>query len=469
VTTDPRELIAKSPMSVMQVLVVAITVALNALDGFDVLSISFASPGIAAEWGIARDQLGYVLAMELFGMALGSIFLGGVADKIGRRPTVLGCLSVMALGMFMVTTTGGLLGGVVAPVLGALLGTAMDVRLVDLSIWRVITGLGIGGMLAAINAVAAEFSNTRRRDLNVAIMSIGYPVGAAVGGFITSASLQLADWRSIFQFGATVTVALIPIVYFLMPESVHWLARKQPAGALEKINRTLRRFGHSPITELPAVPPDVRKRSVGDIFRGSLLPVTVLVTMAYFFHITTFYFIVKWVPKIVVDMGFPPGSAGNVLSWTSVGGATGGTVVGILAQRFGVKGITLGAMLPLFGRTAPNLVQLSLVCAVAGFCTNGAITGMYALFAKAFPTHVRAFGTGFAVGVGRGGSMLAPIIAGYLFTAGYTLPVVAGLMALGSLLAAGVLSMLKLETERPVGASGRSDVQTELKRAPASS
>jgi MFS family permease len=461
-------------MSVMQVLVVAITVALNALDGFDVLSISFASPGIAAEWGINRDLLGYVLAMELFGMALGSIFLGGVADKIGRRPTVLGCLSVMALGMFMVTTTGGLLGGIVAPVLGALLGTAMDVRLVDLSIWRIITGLGIGGMLAAINAVAAEFSNTRRRDLNVAIMSIGYPVGAAVGGFITSANLQLADWRSIFQFGATVTVALIPVVYFLMPESVHWLARKQPAGALEKINRTLKRFGRPPITELPAVAPDVRKRSVEDIFRGSLLPVTVLVTMAYFFHITTFYFIVKWVPKIVVDLGFPPGSAGNVLSWTSVGGATGGTVVGFLALRFSVKGITLCAMLlstvmvTLFGRTAPNLVQLSLVCAVAGFCTNGAITGMYALFAKAFPTHVRAFGTGFAVGVGRGGSMLAPIIAGYLFIAGYTLPVVAGVMALGSLLAAGVLSMLKLETERPVGEAGRSDVK-ELKRAPASS
>jgi MFS family permease len=330
-------------------------------------------------------------------------------------------------------------------------------------------------MLASINAVAAEFSNSRRRDFNVAIMSIGYPVGAAVGGFITSAQLQLAEWRSVFYFGTTVTVAFLPIVYFMVPESVHWLARKQPEGALDKINRTMKRFGHLPISALPAVAPEVRKRSVGDIFRGGLLPITVLVTMAYFFHITTFYFIVKWVPKIVVDLGFPPSSAGNVLSWTSVGGATGGTIVGLLAQRMDVKKITLGAMLlstvmvTLFGRTAPDLVQLSLICAMAGLCTNGAITGMYALFAKAFPTHVRAFGTGFAVGVGRGGSVLAPIIAGFLFAAGYSLPRVALLMALGSLAAAGVLSMLRLDTERPVAETGRSDAPAELRRAPASS
>ena len=168
-SNDPRDLIAKSPMSARQALVVAITIALNALDGFDVLSISFASPGIAAEWGITRVALGFVLSMELIGMALGSIFLGSLADKIGRRPTVLACLVVMATGMFMATTSTGVLGGLVTP-LFALFGAQVDQRLADLSVWRIITGLGIGGMLAAINAVVAEFSNTRRRDLNVAIM-----------------------------------------------------------------------------------------------------------------------------------------------------------------------------------------------------------------------------------------------------------------------------------------------------------
>src|SRR5262245_56420302 len=127
-------------MGSLQILVVAITVVLNALDGFDVLSISFASPGIAQEWRIDRAALGIVLSMELVGMAAGSILLGGGADRIGRRPTILGCLVVMAGGMMMATTVRGL---------------------VDLSLWRIVTGLGIGGMLAAINAVAAEFSSTK--------------------------------------------------------------------------------------------------------------------------------------------------------------------------------------------------------------------------------------------------------------------------------------------------------------------
>ena len=149
---DPREILAMSPMSVAQIVVVAITVGLNALDGFDILAISFASPGIAREWGIDRAALGIVLSMELLGMGLGSVLLGGVADKIGRRRTLLGCLTVMAVGMLMVTQA---------------------TNLYFLSVWRVITGLGIGGMLATINAVAAEFSNSRRRALCVSLMAIG--------------------------------------------------------------------------------------------------------------------------------------------------------------------------------------------------------------------------------------------------------------------------------------------------------
>jgi predicted MFS family arabinose efflux permease len=198
---------------------------------------------------------------------------------------------------------------------------------------------------------------------------------------------------------------------------------------------------------------DVRKRSSGDLFRPPLLTVTILATMAYFFHITTFYYIVKWVPTIVVGMGFAPSSAGYVLSWLNVGGATGGTVLGLLSQRYSVKVLTIIVMLlstiavTLFGRSPADLTRLILICMVAGFCTNAAITGMYAIFAKAFPTHVRASGTGMAVGVGRGGSVLAPIIAGYLFTS-YTLPTVSLLMGLGSLVAAMVLVNLRVEEGR---------------------
>ena len=166
-------------------------------------------------------------------------------------------------------------------------------------------------------------------------------------------------------------------------------------------------------------------------------------------------FIAKWIPKIVVDLGFPASSAAGVLVWTNVGGALGGAVFGLLTQRYGVKALTTGVLLAstvmvtLFGRTPADLQRLSLICAIAGFCTNAGIVGLYAIIAQVFPTHVRAFGTGFTIGVGRGGSVLAPIIAGFLFAAGYSLPTVALILALGSLVAAVVLLFLELENDRP--------------------
>src|SRR5262245_19844802 len=401
-------------MSALQILVIAITIALNAIDGFDVLAISFASPGIANEWGIDRAALGIVLSIEVIGMAIGSVSIGGIADTIGRRPTILGCLVVMAGGMAMTTTVHGVM---------------------DLSVWRIVTGLGIGGMLASLNAVAAEFSNARRRHLSVSLMSIGYPMGAVLGGIGAARLLQHYSWRSVFYFGAALTSVMIPIVFAAVPESIHWLARKQPAGALERINRALVKTGRARVPALPALTPEARQMSIADIFAPSMRAGTVIVTLAYFFHVTTFYFLAKWIPKIVADFGFPVSSAVTVLVWTNVGGAVGGAVFGLLAQRLSVKVLTI-AVLPAstvlvaaFGRSPADLRTLSIICAAAGFCTNAGIVGLFAIIAQVFPTHVRAFGTGFTVGVGRGGSMLAPMLAGFMFTAGYALPVVAMTLA----------------------------------------
>ena len=179
VPQSPQEVIDTHPMGAWQIAAVVVTILLNALDGFDVLSISFAAPGIADEWGLKRDALGWVLSMELIGMAVGSIVLGGAADRFGRRPTILVCLMAMTLGMYMVSETSSI---------------------TELSIWRVITGLGIGGMLAAINAVVAEFSSRKWRNLSLSLMVIGYPLGAVGGGLVARQLLEGGDWRSIFVF-----------------------------------------------------------------------------------------------------------------------------------------------------------------------------------------------------------------------------------------------------------------------------
>lgn len=429
---DPREILATSRMSVLQIVAVAVTIGLNALDGFDVLAISFASPGIAREWGIDRAALGFVLSMELIGMGVGSIALGGLADRIGRRRTLLGCLVVMAIGMLMATQAKNVYA---------------------LSVWRVVTGFGIGGLLAAINAVAAEFASARRRALSVSLMAIGYPLGAVAGGSIAAALLKQGDWRSVFWFGAAATACYIPLVYFLVPESIEWLCQRQPAKALANVNRTLIRMRHAPVDELPVVTAKARNLSVADLFSPQLVKITLLMSFAYFLHIISFYFIVKWVPKIVVDLGYTVPAAAGVLVWLNVGGATGGATLGLLSLRYSLKGLTIGVlvmstvMLAIFGHGQSDLAHVALVCAITGFFTNAGIVGLYGILAQVFPTNLRASGTGFAVGTGRAGSVLAPIIAGFLFTAGYSLQYVAIAMGIGSLVGAIALWFLPFKRE----------------------
>ena len=425
---DPQAILEAGPMSRAQWATVAVMVGLNALDGFDVLSISFASPGIAKAWGIERAALGLVLSMELIGMALGSLTLGGLADRIGRRAIILACLVVMM---------GGMIGAASAP----------NVEI--LSIWRLLTGIGIGGMLAATNAAVAEAANAKRRSLCVVLMAAGYPLGTIVGGSIAALLLGHYGWQSVFIFGAIVTASFIPLVLLVAPESIAFLLHKRPSNALERINRLLVRMGHAPAEALPDLAAGQRKVPIADLFSPEHVRSTVVLTIAYLAHIMTFYFILKWIPKIVVDMGYAPSAAAGVLVAASAGGAAGSLLLGLLTARVRLLPLTIVAMVAsvilvsVFGRGGSNLAQLSMLAAAAGFATNAGVVGLYALLARSFPTGSRATATGFVIGVGRGGSALAPALAGLLFASGCSLALVAFLMGLGSAIAAAALFVLR--------------------------
>jgi benzoate transport len=430
-SADPREVINQSKMSITQMLIIFIMLILNSLDGFDILSISFASKGIAKEWGVSDRGLGWVLAMELIGMGLGSFFLGRLSDKIGRRLTALYCLTVMALGMYMVATSGSIF---------------------TLCAWRIFTGLGIGGLLTAITALSAEYSSLSRRHLCISLMAIGYPLGGIVFGKIASQLLTQYSWRSVFYLGAFLTAVCIPIVYSLVPESIHWLTRKQPAGALEKINRILRKCRQSVIDSLPQLTEGAREKSASDIFSPRLLKTTLIIAAAYICHIMTYYLILKWVPKIVADMGFPVSSAGDVLVWANVGGALGGTIFGLLTLKFDLKKMSVGILffaavsIVVFCNTPADLKSMKLLCMLAGFFGNSGIIALYAVVAHAYPTHARSFGTGFMLAVGRGGAILSPILVGILRDSHVPLPSIGLIMGVGSLIGAIILLWLKLQS-----------------------
>jgi benzoate transport len=437
---NPRTIIDQGRMHPWQWCAVALTVGLNALDGFDILSSAFAGPGISKEWGLSPARLGIVQSMELIGMGVGSLLLGGMADKIGRRPTIFACLALMATGMFLASRATG-------PE--------------PLSLWRLMTGLGIGGMLAATNAVVSEYSSARHRSLSMALMVIGYPLGGFFGGLIVKHALPPQDWRAIFLFGATATAICIPLVYVLIPESPDWLNARRPAGALDRINRTLARFALPTLAALPAVGPAQDRASLADIFGPAFRRTTVLLSLGYACHALTFYYILKMVPNILADPKFVgltysrPEAAG-VLAYTNLGGAIGGASFGWFMHRFGIRPATMVALamsvaaVAYVGLGQPNLDRWTLAVMVEGLFTNAAIVGFYAAWAHAYPTHIRATGTGFALSIGRGGAALSPILAGTLFDAQLGLLKVSLIMALGSLVALALFSMARIgDRERP--------------------
>lgn len=426
-TEDPRTALDAAPMHRMQIVVVALCIALNALDGFDVLAISFAAPGIATEWGIDRATLGIVLSMELFGMAAGSVLIGNMADRIGRRPTILACLTVMAAGMFV---------------------AALSTSVTMLSVTRFVTGLGIGGMLSSTSAMVAEFSNAKRRSLNVVLNIAGYSTGAILGGLVASALLENSDWRAVFVFGGIITAIALPLAYFLLPESIESLIARRPANALAGVNATLARIGRPAIDTLPPPPEKTEKPSIATLFSKDYASVTIPLTIAYFAQIMLFYYVVKWIPKIVVDMGFTAADAGRVLVAANVGNLAGAVLIGLATQRFKLKPLIVGAMLAgfagigVFGLGFQSLLHLSLAAAAAAFFINAGVVGMYPILARAYPAALRASGTGFVIGVGRGGSAVGPVIAGALFTAGASLMTVSLAMGVGGLIAAAMLMIL---------------------------
>lgn len=427
---DPRTIIARQRMRLRQLLAIAACVALNALDGFDVLSISFASPGIAQEWGIDRAALGIVLSMELIGMAAGSMALGPLADRVGRRPTALLCLVLMATGMAATAHVGSI---------------------EQLAAFRFATGIGIGGMLACTNAMVAEYANDRWRGAAVAIMASGYPMGAIAGGAFATSLLVDGTWRDVFTFGAISSAALIPVLYLLTPESVGFLMQRQRRDdTLGKVNRALVGLGHKRVEALPPpVAAAPRDTGFGRLFANDMRRTTLLLAAAYFSHVMTFYFILKWVPKIVVDMGYAPSAAGGVLVYANVGGLTGALILSALTLRLPLRAImatTLAlsaAMVVWFGQGQSDLAGLSFAAAAAGFFTNAGMVGFYALIAASYPTEARGAGTGFVIGVGRGGAALGPVIAGFLFAGGMGLGGVAVAMGLGSLVAAAAILGLR--------------------------
>ncbi|MFT4191603.1 MAG: MFS transporter [Comamonas sp.] len=404
---DTQQTLRGAPMRPFQIVAIALCVFISMIDGFDVLTVAFTGPSIAAAWSLSPAQLGLVFSAGLAGMVLGSIFIAPLADSMGRRPIVQGCLLILTAGMA---------------------ATAFARNLEQLLALRVFTGLGMGGILAGINTVVAEYASDRRRDLAISFMAIGYPIGAMLGGLASSWIIAQFGWHAVFLFGAAASAITLPLVALFMPESIDFLLTRRPRTALAQLNALRRKLGLPALAALPEADPNTRppRASLAAVFRGGLARPTVLICLSYFLLMVSFYFLANWTPKVLVSMGLSvqQGISGAVLM--NLGGIAGGLFLGLLAPRVGLTRLTT-ALLALcfvtvvgFGLSAAPLQGLLVLAAAIGFFMFGGMIGLYALAPAVFPPAVRATGTGLALGIGRLGATVGPTLAGLLIAAGWT-------------------------------------------------
>ena len=417
-----QQFVNEGRMSALQVFVVGICVFINMLDGFDVLVMAFTASSIAEDWGVPNSNLGMLFSAGLFGMATGSLFIAPYGDRIGRRSIILLCLTTISIGMFL---------------------SAATQSVWQLTLVRAITGLGIGGLLASLNVLVAEYSSTKHRTFCISLLQGGYPIGATIGGIITVFLIANYGWRSAFIFGGLVSTAIIPFILWYLPESLDYLVVKQPPNALEKINSILKRMGHSQLDKLPALtPPDEQlPQNVTSLLAPSLRRSTLLIWTAFFMVMFSFYFTLSWTPKLLVEAGLSreQGISGSVI--INMGGVIGALVLGYLASRIKLQKLIGNYMVAcavltfLFGILSDNLELALFVAAFLGFFLFGSMIGLYAVAPSIYQAELRTTGMGWAIGIGRVGAILSPLLAGILLDAGIGIMAMYGIFALPMLVA----------------------------------
>lgn len=389
------------PMSVYQILAVGIGVAVNMMDGYDLLSISFAGSAIIREWGINDEQLARLISVGLLGMACGALGLSWISDVIGRRNGTMLNLAVMSIGM-------------------TIAALSSEFRVLFLA--RFMTGLGIGAMTASIGSLVYELAPKNRREISLGFVTAAFPIGTLVGGFIAANVLLDIDWRAVFAFGAAISALMIPLVFFVLPESFDYLVGKQPPNALARTNRQLAKIGLQPMSALP--PKTVVTTSgdarLTDVFRQPVLTSAILACAGYFGFMVSQYFILNYMPRLMVLEGFTDAGAIGFGLIRDLGAIIGCLVVGWITARLGVRPVTMALLLIMSGSiVAFGALPLEAVDAIRissffiGFAAFATAVGIFSIMASGYPSHVRSTGIGVAFTAGRLGAAVGGYLGGY--------------------------------------------------------
>lgn len=398
---DIAALIDESRIGAFQIGLFALCGLCLVIDGFDVQAMGYAAPAILQDWKIDKASLGPVFGAGLFGMLIGSLVFSPVADRIGRRPVLIGATVFFGLCM-LVTTHVATIDGLLA--------------------LRFITGIGLGCIMPNAMALAGEFSPSRNKATTMMIVSCGFTLGAIVGGLVSAALIPAFGWRAVFYAGGIAPLIIAAFMMFHLPESLQFLALR--GGREERITASLKRI--APRTRFDGgVRYAIHEQASAGIpivhlFQDGRAVGTLLLWAINFMNLINLYFLSNWLPTLINDAGHATADAVLAGTTLQVGGAIGTLALGWIIDRKGFVPVLVASFLlaalaiAAIGQLAATLIPAFVVIFIAGFCIVGGQPAVNALAASYYPTSLRSTGIGWSLGVGRIGSIIGPVLGGTL-------------------------------------------------------
>ncbi len=425
---DVDDLVDQQRIDRFNVLVVAWSFLTMLADGYDLTAMAFAAPELVNQWGIQTESLGMVFSASLFGILFGAPLLGLAGDRFGRRTAILVCLAICGLGT-----------------LGMVAATTTD----HLFALRFIAGIGIGGLMPNTISLTSELSPQRYRARMIIFMFVGITVGGGLPGIISATLVPIYGWQILFWIGGFFPLAVAVGLYFVLPESIKWLARHDPGS--ERALRVARRMR----TDL-SLPNGARivadhesatARTVANVFEGGLIWITPLLWFSFAATLMANFFLNSWMPLLFVRTGMSPEEAAVASGLYHVGGTLGGLLISVLVDRCGVTVVAMflalaAPIVAAIGIESLPHTAVHLLSFTAGIAVLGAQFGNNASAGLIYPTGIRGRAVGLAFGIGRFGSILGPLLGGYVIARNYPLDQMFRIAALPLVLAAVAAALL---------------------------
>jgi AAHS family 4-hydroxybenzoate transporter-like MFS transporter len=375
-SSDPTAEAVNYPHS-LQWRVVILCALVAFCDGLDTQAIAFVAPVISGQWGIEPKSLGPVFSAGLVGLALGAMLFGPVADRVGRKNVILLCVAIFGVSS---------------------LCTTLSSNITELTMWRVVTGLGLGGVLPNLISLTNEHASVRLRNALVMIMFCGFPLGATVGGLITAPLVGAAGWQGIFYLGGALPLLLLPALFLGLPN-------RRPLVTNSEADRG--------------------SGQIGMLFREGRMVPTLLIWLAFFSNLLVMYFLVSWLPSLLSLIGSSLSIATLSTALLNLGGIAGALALSWLISRFdtllllGGAYVTGALALGVISLGGENVPLLMVASAYAGSVIVGGQIAMNAVTASYYPAAIKSTGVGWALGIGRIGSIIGPLVGGLLLGMGW--------------------------------------------------